>query len=207
MLFRIDRKDEANVIHEQYDVLLPKQKELLSRKNKVDTQFYNGVYERYNNPVITRHHVPLHWRFDLNKETNPHFMERLGVNSTFNPGAIYYKGKYILVVRMEGLDRKSIFALAESDNGIDGFRFIDQPLTWEDIDAEETNTYDMRLVQHEDGWIYGIYCSESNGGHGMIFTTFDDRLMLTLHSPNETLKERPKFYELTDEHNKLRLAP
>lgn len=149
------------MIHEKYDELLEKQEELIHRKNKVNEQFYNGVYERYTYPVVTRHHVPLHWRYDLNKETNPYFMERLGVNSTFNPGAIYYNGKYILVVRMEGLDRKSIFALAESDNGIDGFRFIDQPLVWDDIDEAETNTYDMRLVQHEDGWIYGIYCSES----------------------------------------------
>lgn len=148
------------MIHEQYAIRQARQEELLSRGNPVNTEFYNGVYDRYQYPVLTRHHIPLHWRFDLNRETNPHFMERLGVNSAFNPGAIYYKGQYVLVVRTEGLDRKSIFSLAVSDNGIDGFRFIDAPLIWDDIDPEETNMYDMRLVQHADGWIYGIYCSE-----------------------------------------------
>ena len=148
------------MIHEQYAIHQARQEELLNLRNPVNTEFYNGVYDRYQYPVLTRHHVPLHWRFDLNRETNPHFMERLGVNAAFNPGAIYYKGQYVLVVRTEGLDRKSIFSLAVSNNGIDGFRFIDAPLVWEDIDPDETNMYDMRLVQHEDGWIYGIYCSE-----------------------------------------------
>lgn len=149
------------MIHEKYDELVQKQEKLITKENKVDENFYNGIYDRYENPVITRHHVPVHWRFDLNKETNPHFLERLGANATLNPGAIYFEGKYYLVVRFEGDDRKSIFALAVSDNGVDNFRFIDTPLTWEDIDPNETNMYDMRLVQHEDGWIYGIYCSES----------------------------------------------
>jgi len=148
------------MIHQKYYQLLEKQEQLLSRKNEINEEFYNGVYDRYKYPVVTRHHIPLHWRFDLNKETNPYFMERLGINAAFNAGAIYLNGKYYLVVRTEGLDRKSIFTLAVSDNGIDNFRFIDVPLTWEDIDKEETNIYDMRLVQHEDGWIYGIYCSE-----------------------------------------------
>lgn len=148
------------MIHPKYKTLLEQQEQLLSRKNEVQSSFYNGVYQRYRYPVITRYHVPLHWRFDLNEATNPHFMERLGINAALNPGAIYFNGKYIMVVRTEGLDRKSFFALAESDNGIDGFRFIGKPLVWDDIDAEETNQYDMRLVQHEDGWIYGIYCSE-----------------------------------------------
>lgn len=149
------------MIHEKYYELLEKQEQLLNRKNEVNAEFYNGVYNRYIYPVVTRHHIPLHWRFDLNKETNPYFMERLGINAAFNPGALYHEGKYFLVVRTEGLDRKSIFALAVSDNGIDNFRFIDTPLVWEDIDKEETNIYDMRLVKHEDGWVYGIYCSES----------------------------------------------
>jgi len=149
------------MIHEKYDELVQKQEKLITKENKVDENFYNGIYDRYENPVITRHHVPVHWRFDLNKETNPHFLERLGANATLNPGAIYFEGKYYLVIRFEGDDRKSIFALAVSDNGVDNFRFIDTPLTWEDIDPNETNMYDMRLVQHEDGWIYGIYCSES----------------------------------------------
>lgn len=149
------------MIHEKYFELLEKQEQLLTQKNEINEDFYNGIYDRYKNPVITRHHVPLHWRFDLNKETNPHFMERLGINATLNPGAIYFNGKYYMVVRTEGLDRKSIFTIVESENGIDNFRFIGTPLTWEDIDKDETNTYDMRLVQHEDGWIYGIYCNES----------------------------------------------
>jgi len=149
------------MIHNKYYELLEEQEKLITRKNKKDEQFYNGVYERYQYPVATRHHVPIHWRFDLNKETNPNFQERLGINSTFNAGAIYFEGQYYLVVRTEGLDRKSIFTLAVSDNGIDNFRFIGTPLTWEDIDKDETNTYDMRLVKHEDGNIYGIYCSES----------------------------------------------
>ncbi|MGN7166945.1 glycoside hydrolase family 130 protein [Paenibacillus cellulositrophicus] len=148
------------MIHEKYAELASRQEELLSRPNERNTEFYNGVYDRYKYPVITRHHVPIHWRFDLDAERNPFFMERLGINATLNPGAIYHDGKYILVVRTEGLDRKSIFTPAESETGIDNFRFVDQPLVWDDIDPNETNMYDMRLVKHEDGWIYGIYCSE-----------------------------------------------
>ncbi|WP_411334716.1 glycosidase [Metabacillus indicus] len=166
------------MIHEKYFDLLHIQNELLEKKNAKNTDFYNGIYDRYQNPVVTRHHVPLHWRFDLNKETNPYFMERLGVNAAFNPGAIYLNNKYYLIVRMEGADRKSIFAIAESESGIDNFRFIETPLTWEDIDEKETNIYeketniyDMRLVQHEDGWIYGIYCSESKDPEASEFDT------------------------------------
>ncbi|MEK4438674.1 MULTISPECIES: glycoside hydrolase family 130 protein [Paenibacillus] len=159
------------MIHPKYKELLEQQEQLLTRQNEIDPTFYNGVYDRYRYPVITRHHVPLHWRFDLDETTNPHFMERLGINATLNPGAIYFNGKYVMVIRTEGLDRKSIFALAESDNGIDGFRFTGKPLVWEDIDAEETNQYDMRLVQHEDGWIYGIYCSERKDPEAPAFDT------------------------------------
>ncbi|MCP1187276.1 glycosidase [Paenibacillus sp. 1781tsa1] len=159
------------MIHPKYKELLEKQEQLLARPNEINSSFYNGVYDRYQYPVITRHHVPLHWRFDLDKTTNPHFMERLGINATLNPGAIYFNGKYIMVIRTEGLDRKSIFAFAESDNGIDGFRFTGKPLVWDDIDADETNQYDMRLVQHEDGWIYGIYCSERKDPEAPAFDT------------------------------------
>ncbi|ANF96696.1 glycosidase [Paenibacillus bovis] len=148
------------MIHEQYAVLAAKQEQLLNRRNEKNTEFYNGIYDRYRYPVVTRHHIPVHWRYDLDAQRNPHFMERLGINAALNPGAIYHEGKYILVVRTEGLDRKSFFALAESDNGVDGFRFTGKPLTWDDVDPAETNMYDMRLVKHEDGWIYGIYCSE-----------------------------------------------
>ncbi|KOY14440.1 glycoside hydrolase family 130 protein [Paenibacillus xylanivorans] len=159
------------MIHPKYNELLEQQEQLLTRQNEIDLTFYNGVYDRHRYPVITRHHVPLHWRFDLDETTNPHFMERLGINATLNPGAIYFNGKYVMVIRTEGLDRKSIFALAESDNGIDGFRFTGKPLVWEDIDADETNQYDMRLVQHEDGWIYGIYCSERKDPEAPAFDT------------------------------------
>lgn len=159
------------MIHNKYFELLEKQEALLSKNNKLNDQFYNGVYDRYENPVLTRHHVPLHWRFDLDEEQNPFFMERLGINATLNPGAIYHDGKYILVSRTEGLDRKSFFALAESDNGIDNFRFVGEPLVWEDIDENETNMYDMRLVKHEDGWIYGIYCSEQKDPEAAPFDT------------------------------------
>lgn len=159
------------MIHEKYYELLEKQEQLINKKNQVNEDFYNGIYTRYQYPAITRHHVPVHWRFDLNKETNPFFMERLGANATLNPGAIYFEGKYYMVVRFEGLDRKSIFALAVSDNGVDQFKFIDKPLVWEDIDKEETNQYDMRLVKHEDGWIYGIYCSERKDPDASEFDT------------------------------------
>lgn len=149
------------MIHKKYYNLLSEHEALITKANQVDETFYNGVYDRYVNPVITAAHIPLHWRYDLNEETNPYFMERLGINAALNPGAIYFEGRYYLMVRVEGNDRKSIFALTVSDNGIDNFRFVDYPITWEDVDQAETNCYDMRLVAHEDGYIYGIYCSES----------------------------------------------
>lgn len=149
------------MIHERYFQLKEKQNALINQPNQIDTYYYNGIYDRYVHPVITRNHVPIHWRFDLDETTNPYFMERLGINATLNPGAIYFEGYFYLVVRTEGVDRKSFFALARSKTGIDGFEFVDEPLTWNDIDLEETNVYDMRLTKHEDGYIYGIYCSES----------------------------------------------
>lgn len=148
------------MIHPKYYELLERQNELLERKNRIRNDFYNGIYDRYENPVITRHHVPIHWRFDLDKESNPHFQERLGINAAFNAGAIMHDGRYWLCVRTEGLDRKSIFCMAVSDYPTYGFKFVGEPLTWDDIDKEEVNIYDMRLVRHEDGYIYGIYCSE-----------------------------------------------
>lgn len=149
------------MIHPKYQEELKKQEALLNRKNKVDESFYNGIYDRYIYPVLTREHAPLIWQYDINEETNPHFMKRLGINATMNSGAIYLNGKYYLVARVEGDDRKSFFAVAESDNGVDGFRFWDYPVELPDTCAEETNVYDMRLTQHEDGWIYGVFCSES----------------------------------------------
>ncbi|MDC7300388.1 glycoside hydrolase family 130 protein [Agathobacter ruminis] len=148
------------MIHEKYYEELEKQKLLLERKNQ-KTDFYNGIYERYQYPVLTREHAPLTWRYDLDKETNPLFLERLGINAVMNAGAILLNGKYYLVARVEGNDRKSFFAVAESENGIDGFRFWDYPILLEDICKEETNVYDMRLTKHEDGYIYGVFCSES----------------------------------------------
>ena len=147
-------------MHERYYVELAKQEKLQSRK-KEKRDFYNGVFDRYVNPVLTRDMIPLTWRYDLNEETNPFFMERLGINAVMNSGAIYLNGKYYLVARIEGNDRKSFFGVAESDNGIDKFRFWDYPNLLDDVCPEETNVYDMRLTQHEDGYIYGVFCSES----------------------------------------------
>ena len=147
-------------IHPKYYEMLREQEAFLSRVNH-KTDFYNGVYDRYEYTVLTREHIPLTWRFDLNQETNPYFMERLGVNCVFNSGAIELNGKYYLVARIEGNDRKSFFGVAESDNGVDGFRFWDKPILLDDTCPEETNVYDMRLTKHEDGYIYGVFCSES----------------------------------------------
>lgn len=138
-----------------------KQEELFSRKN-IYADKYNGIVNRFMYPVITRDHIPLEWRYDLNPDTNPYCMERIGVNATMNAGAIKWNSKYILLVRVEGWDRKSFFAVAESPNGVDHFRFWDLPVMLPDIDPEETNVYDMRLTAHEDGYIYGIFCSESH---------------------------------------------
>lgn len=120
----------------------------------------NGIYCRYKNPILTRNHIPLHWRYDFNPETNPFFMERIGFNATFNAGAMKLNGKYIVAVRVEGNDRKSFFAIAESPNGIDNFRFWKRPITLPETDVPDTNVYDMRLTQHDDGFIYGIFCTE-----------------------------------------------
>ena len=120
----------------------------------------NGIYCRYQNPVVTAAHAPLEWRYDLNPKTNPFLMERIGVHAAFNAGAIKWKGKYVLVVRVEGNDRKSFFAVAESPNGVDNFRFWPRPITMPEWGEPATNVYDMRLTAHEDGWIYGIFCVE-----------------------------------------------
>lgn len=129
----------------------------------------NGVVCRWQNPVVTAQHVPLQWRYDFNPETNPFFMERIGVEGAYNSGAIKLNGKYCLIVRVEGADRKSFFAVAESDNGVDNFRFWERPITLPEAKTsplkespapEATNVYDMRVTQHEDGWIYGLFCVE-----------------------------------------------
>ncbi len=149
------------MMHKKYEEELKKYEDLINRKNEVDTEFYNGVYDRYVYPVLTREHIPLTWQYDLNPETNPYFMKRLGINAVMNSGAIELNGKYYLVARIEGDDRKSFFGVAESDNGVDGFRFWDYPILLPDTCPEETNVYDMRLTKHEDGYIYGVFCSES----------------------------------------------
>lgn len=148
-------------LHKKYYEELEKYEALVNRKNEVDDSFYNGIYDRYKYPVLTREHIPLTWQYDLNPETNPYFMKRLGINAVMNSGAIELNGKYYLVARIEGDDRKSFFGVAESDNGIDGFRFWDYPILLPDTCPEETNVYDMRLTKHEDGYIYGVFCSES----------------------------------------------
>ena len=152
--------EENQMLHPQYYVELDKYNRLIERKNQKST-FYNGVFDRYEYPVLTREHIPLTWKYDLDPETNPYFMERLGVNAVMNSGAIELNGKFYLVARIEGNDRKSFFGVAESDNGIDGFRFWDYPILLPDTCKEETNVYDMRLTKHEDGYIYGVFCSES----------------------------------------------
>ncbi len=137
-----------------------RQAELLTRPNRVDRRWDNGVYERWEDPVLTAAHVPLAWRFDLDPATNPYLMERQGVNAAFNAGAIEHAGKILLVARVEGYDRKSFFAIAESENGVDGFRFWDEPIVMPETEDPDVNVYDMRLVKHEDGWIYGLFCTE-----------------------------------------------
>ena len=147
-------------LHPEYLRQKQKQEELLARKNQ-PSDFYNGLLTRWQYPVLTRDHAPLLWRYDLDPKTNPHFIERLGVNAVMNSGAIELDGKFYLVARVEGADRKSFFAVAESDSPVDGFRFWDKPVELPDTCPEETNVYDMRLTKHADGWIYGVFCSES----------------------------------------------
>ena len=140
--------------------LLGRHRALLARKNKVDASWTNGWFERYRDPVLTAAHVPVSWRYDLDAGRNPHLLERLGVNGVFNAGAIELDGCIALVARVEGYDRKSFFAVAESRSGIDGFRFRERPILMPETDDPDANVYDMRLVRHEDGWIYGLFCTE-----------------------------------------------
>ncbi len=188
------------MLHERYYELVKKQEELIARKNK-KTGDFDGILQRYENPVLTREHAPIIWRYDLDMNTNPNFQERLGINAVFNSGALYMNGKFYLAARVEGYDRKSFFAIAESDNGVEGFKFWDYPIVIPDTDPDETNVYDLRLTQHEDGWIYGVFCSESkdrsvndlsaaNAQAGIIRTkdlVTWERLdnLTTLHSPQQ----------------------
>ena len=139
-------------------VLREDHEKLISRKNRAI--YVNGVYERYEYPILTAAHAPLEWRYDLNEQTNPWLMERFGIHAAFNSGAIKWGDKYVLVVRVEAADRKSFFAVAESPNGVDNFRFWPRPITMPEYGEPATNVYDMRLTRHEDGWIYGLFCVE-----------------------------------------------
>lgn len=139
--------------------LIKTHEKLISRQNTPQVKS-TGLYERYENPVITADHTPLFWRYDLNFDSNPHLMERMGINAAFNAGAIEFRGKICLAVRVEGWDRKSFFAIAESDTGIDNFKFRDFPISMPETNDPDINVYDMRLVKHQDGWIYGMFCTE-----------------------------------------------
>ncbi len=147
------------LFNEKVSKLLSDHDDFLSIPN-IAVEGGNGLFTRYENPILTAAHTPIIWRYDLDEATNPYLMERIGMNATLNSGAIKWNGKYILVVRVEGADRKSFFAIAESPNGVDNFRFWDYPVTMPEDVIPATNIYDMRLTAHEDGWIYGIFCAE-----------------------------------------------
>jgi len=149
-------KEEFN---KKLKVLLENHEALIKRKNE-KLEKGNGVYSRYKYPILTAEHTPIFWRYDLDYNTNPFLLERQGVNAAFNSGAMMFNGKIVLGVRVEGADRKSFFAIAESENGIDNFRFWDYPVTMPETENPDTNVYDIRFVKHEDGWIYGLFCSE-----------------------------------------------
>ncbi len=139
--------------------LLERHEALLALKNEPE-EWGNGIYEKYQRPILTAEHTPLHWRYDFSQQDNPYLMQRIMMNAVLNAGAIKLDGRYLLVCRVEGADRKSFFAVAESPNGIDGFRFWDEPITMPEDVIPATNIYDMRVTQHEDGWIYGVFCAE-----------------------------------------------
>lgn len=139
---------------------LQQQHQKLIREPNREQKHGNGIFDRYENPVLTAAHTPLTWRYDLDFKTNPHLMTRLGINAVFNVGAMEWNGNIVLAARVEGWDRKSFFAIAQSRNGVDGFHFWDYPVRMPEFDDKETNLYDMRLVHHEDGWIYGLFCAE-----------------------------------------------
>ena len=150
--------------------LINEQEILISRKNE-KLNVFNGIYDRFKYPVLTAEHTPLHWRFDLNYESNPNLQIRLGINSVFNAGAIEWNGNILLCARIEGYDRKSFFGIAESPNGIDNFKFWDYPLVIPETEVPDTNIYDMRLVKHEDGWIYGLFCTERKDPDSLPYDT------------------------------------
>ena len=180
--------------HAKYLRQKEKQEELLSRKNE-KSSFYNGIYLRWKNPVLTRDHVPLHWRYDLNPETNPFFMERLGVNAVFNAGAIYLDGKYCLVVRVEGNDRKSFFAVAESENGIDNFRFREKPIVLPKFVDGKYVFYTRPM----DGFI------ETGSGGGIGFGLADDITNAVIEE--ERMTSLRKYHTITESKNGAGAVP
>ncbi|MEC5165459.1 4-O-beta-D-mannosyl-D-glucose phosphorylase [Flavobacterium sp. PL11] len=151
---------KTTIFHDRKVALQREHDMLIEQKNAPKQNVGNGIYKRYNNPVVTAEHIPLNWRFDFNEHTNSFFQERIGINAAFNAGALKWNDNYLIVVRVEGIDRKSFFAIAESPNGIDNFKFWDKPCVIPQTEEPDTNVYDMRLIQHEDGWIYGIFCTE-----------------------------------------------
>jgi 4-O-beta-D-mannosyl-D-glucose phosphorylase len=153
-----------NLFRERKEKISREHEALLARRNE-ELFSTNGIFNRYRYPVLTRDHFPLQWRYDFNPGTNPFFMERIGFNAAFNAGAIKWEDKYVLAVRCEGNDRKSFFAMAESPNGVDNFRFWERPVTLPETEDPDTNVYDMRLTRHEDGYIYGIFCTERKDPH------------------------------------------
>lgn len=165
---------------------------LITRPN-VKKEWGNGIYDKYVYPIITAEHTPLEWRYDFNEQDNPHFMQRIMMNATLNSGAIKLNGKYLLVVRTEGADRKSFFAVAESPNGIDNFRFWEEPITMPEDVIPATNVYDMRLTQHEDGWIYGVFCAERHDD-----TKPGDLSAATATAGIARTKDLKKWYRLPD---------
>ena len=150
----------SNTYHQRLQQLKSEYEALVRQPNYQIENGYNGIYYRYQHPVLTAGHVPIHWRYDLNPATNPYLIETIGFNAAFNAGAIKWNGKYLLVVRTEGNDRKSFFAIAESPNGVDNFKFWDRPVTLPETENPDTNVYDMRLTAHEDGHLYGLFCTE-----------------------------------------------
>ena len=156
-----DFKSRLKTLQERYQRLI--------KRSNIAEESLNGIYYRYRFPVLTAEHIPLHWRYDLNESSNPYLLERFGINSVFNAGAIKLHNKYILVARVEGKDRKSFFAVAESPNGVDNFEFWEEPVNMPETADPDINIYDMRIVEHQDGWIYGIFCTErkdKNAGSG-----------------------------------------
>lgn len=155
-----DHRPASDLFNARLRALTEVHDALTSMRNEPAPGPGNGIYQRWRNPVVTAAHAPLAWRYDLNPASNPRLMERLGVNAAFNAGAVYRDGKHVLVVRLEGADRKSFFAVAESESGIDGFRFREYPVAMPETSDPDTNIYDMRLTEHEDGWLYGLFCTE-----------------------------------------------